>query len=182
MAFPAEATYRAIMEVIEGRRGGRRVPVGSFRHDNLVGEPEEKQRSAAKRVNGHIYDLRLTSTRIDASSPVSSTSTHKRMRVTVEIDIWSHKDCDDESLDRIGFCAEVASACDDVNQALCWPDAFAEENAGTDTLVASGMIIGSGSDDGAMAWDTVSEDWVNHIVRSRLSGAFVVEVIQNDPQ
>ena len=172
---------RSMVEVIEGSRGARRVPAGRFAVADLIGEPAESLRTRVKQIDGHLFDLRLPGYRNDPSTGASSMGSHRHVAVAVEIEIWSHKDCADESLDRRGFVASVMSDCDDIIQALTWEGALAEDNAGTDTDVVSGMVIDSSVGSELFAWSLVQEDWVNHIVRSRLSGSLVVVVTQNAP-
>jgi hypothetical protein len=181
VAFPAEAIMRAMVAVVQGEQGGRRVAHGTFTHADLYGETPENARTKVKGHDGHLFDLRLLSFQNDSSTPVASIGSRRHIRIVFELDIWSQKNCDISALDRIAFVASVMSDADDAVQALNHEDALAQDIAGNETNAVGGMVMGSGATEGTPSWDRVDEDWVNHIVRSRVQGALVVVVEQNEP-
>ncbi len=179
MSYASAAIRTSIKELLQGSIGTTRtVSSGKFRYGVFEGQPLGAQQ--AKAINTSYtsrFDIKLRQMVDHGATPMSIKSSFSVARFSIEIPIVTTLRSTAQETERDTDLALVASDCDVAIQALCYPGNLTQTSAAVATGIVSGLMVGP-EGTGRPHWESVEEDWENHLLRSRISGSVSVVISQ----
>lgn len=179
-SFSSGALRTAIREVMEGAAvlPVRTVPVGLFKRGAFAGRSVEALQAMCRETDDarNRFDVRLSSGRAHALTPLSTTGSYRIDTIGLTIDIVAGlpSEVEDDEIDDA-----IEQAVDDMHtalEALKIARSIETTQAGESTNVAGGCLTGpSGDGYPDASWDA---DWGAQLFRGRISAAAIVHITQ----
>jgi hypothetical protein len=169
----------AITEVLRGSSGSVRiVPAGMFEGGVTAGHtvPGQQAKTLDHRFT-HRFDVSVTKQAPNAATPISVKASYRLAEFSITVNFWTKLKATVLEADRELQRALIEGDIDVAIQALNYPGNLEFTLDGESTGIISGMLLGPDSV-GTPVWELVEEDWKQHILRSRVTAAAKVKIVQ----
>lgn len=177
----AQSSYirTAITELLRGSSGTTRiVPAGMFEPGVMAGDPLPGQQSKALDYRfTHRFDISILRQSPNAATPISAKASYRIAEFDIAINVWTKLKATTLQAAKEGQRAQVEGDIDVALQALNYPGNLDFTMDGRATGIISGMLLGPDSAT-TPTWELVEENWQQHLLRSRITAAAKVKLVQ----